>query len=111
MAYEKLNLADGQKFTAAHVAHIEEGIGKLGNLDVNITPVEGTTEYNADKTFEEVDAALTAGSIVRAILATEDGSYYLPMVAWLAGVHVGFVLNIGSEISVIMSPDGMMVQM
>ena len=32
MAYEKLNLQNGTKFTAAHVAHLEQGITDMAGI-------------------------------------------------------------------------------
>lgn len=40
MAYEKLNLADGQKFTAEHVAHIEDGIVVLSEEKIGFDPTK-----------------------------------------------------------------------
>lgn len=57
MAYEKLNLANGQKFNAAHLAHIENGIEEA----FNDTPVKGVdywTEAEQETIVQEVIAAL-----------------------------------------------------
>ena len=45
MAYEKLNLADGQKFTAANVAHIEGGVeAAAAKADANAESVSRLSE-------------------------------------------------------------------
>lgn len=112
MAYEKLNLADGQKFTAAHVTHIEDGIENLEPMTVHVAAVEGTSEYTADKTFAEIDAALSAGRIVRVEADMgEEGRYYLPAVAWVSGMQAIFLLNAGSVATVIINTNGIMVDM
>lgn len=55
MVYEKLNLTDGTVFTAAHVAHIEEGIFNSAPAGYGIGAL---TRFSVGND-EEIDAALT----------------------------------------------------
>lgn len=67
MAYEKLNLQDGVRFTAAHVAHLEQGIedmaGKDGTNGTNgkdgVSPVVSVSKSGTVTTLTIVDASGT----------------------------------------------------
>lgn len=67
MAYEKLNLQDGVKFTAAHVAHLEQGIEDMAGKDGDpgapgkdgVSPVVSVSKSGTVTTLTITDASGT----------------------------------------------------
>lgn len=105
MAYKRLNLTNGKKFTAAHVQHIEDGIVGVENA-IPAGAMEITVEYDgtttSSATFEEIEAAIAAGAVphVRLAVAEEGvaGYFYAPLVLHIPGEQVVFSAMFGTTV-------------
>lgn len=113
MAYEKLNLADGQVFTAAHVAHIESGIAEAEafvspKLTINVhADADSNGTHTSDKTFEEIQSAIIAGQEVCVVLTQGEntGNVYMPLIVYMQDTQIAFSIYMGSQVSVVFMPD------
>lgn len=114
MAYEKLNLADGQVFTAAHVAHIESGIAEAEGMivpkytvNVQLNP-DGSGSFISDKTFEEIQSAINAGYEASVLLKPEEaeGYLYLPLLLNIPEEQLIFSIYMGNQVTVLYLSSG-----
>lgn len=113
MAYERLNLTNGKKFTAAHVAHIEDGIVAVEGMivpkyTVNVhADADSNGIHTSDKTFEEIQSAIIAGQEVCVVLTQGEntGNLYMPLILYIQDTQIVFSIYMGSQVSVFFMPD------
>ena len=75
MAYTPTNWQDGDVITAEKMNKLEQGVAEGGGgvLLVNVTETSST--FTADKTYDEVDAAVEAGKMVYLVY----NGFYIPL--------------------------------
>lgn len=78
MAYVKQNWETGELITSQKLNHMEDGIENAGGgaLVINRIDDEDNSQFVLDKTFEEIEDALMAGTPCIIVDDTYDTKYY-----------------------------------